>query len=86
MQDSCSFSCTQASDIVILDIPRGDLVEISSSSYGLSSFSLNAGSRRAEGARAVPGRSSSVNIGELRVQRLLRRGALVLVPPKIKLR
>jgi hypothetical protein len=40
---------------VILDTPRGDLVEISSSSYGLSLYSSKAGSHHEEGAEVAPG-------------------------------
>jgi hypothetical protein len=43
----------QASDVMILDTHRGDLVEISSSSYGLSLFCLKADSRHGENARAA---------------------------------
>jgi hypothetical protein len=55
----------RALDIVILNTPRGGLIKILWSSYGLSIFSSKAGSRHAEGTRAVPGGSSSVCIGEL---------------------
>jgi hypothetical protein len=41
------------------------VLEIPSSSYGLSLFSLKAGSHHNEGAGAAPGGSSSVSIGEL---------------------
>jgi hypothetical protein len=37
------------SDVIVLDTPRGDLIEISSSSYELSIFSLRAGSHHDEG-------------------------------------
>jgi hypothetical protein len=40
---------------VILDTPQGDLVEISSSTYGLSLFSSNVGSHHDEGAGVTPG-------------------------------
>jgi hypothetical protein len=50
---------------VVLDTPRGDLVEISSSSYGLSLFSSKVGSHHNEGAGATLGGSTSVSIGEL---------------------
>jgi hypothetical protein len=40
-------------------------MEISSSSYGLSLFSLEAGSRQDGGTGAVPGVSSSISMGEL---------------------
>jgi hypothetical protein len=50
----CCSGPAWASDVVILDTPRGDLVEISSSSYGLSLFSSKTGSRHDEGARAAP--------------------------------
>jgi hypothetical protein len=50
---------------MVLDTPQGDLVEISSSSYGLSLFSSKDGSHHDEGAGAAPRGSSSVSIGEL---------------------
>jgi hypothetical protein len=50
---------------MILDTPRGDLAEISSSSYGLSLFSSKAGSRHDAATGATPGGSSSVSIGDL---------------------
>jgi hypothetical protein len=50
---------------VLLDTPRGDLIEVASSSYDLSPFSLKAGSPPIEGVRAAPGESSSVSNGEL---------------------
>jgi hypothetical protein len=40
------------SDVTVLDTPQGDVIEISSSSYGLSLFSLKAGSHRDEGVGA----------------------------------
>jgi hypothetical protein len=54
----------RASDIMILDTPRGDLVKILSSSYGLSLFSLKAGSHHDEHVGAAPRGSSSVSIGD----------------------
>jgi hypothetical protein len=45
----CYFGPTQASNIIILDTPRGDLIEVLSSSYDLSLFSLKAGSHPDEG-------------------------------------
>jgi hypothetical protein len=49
---------------VILDTPRGDLVEISSSSYGLSLFSLKASYHQDGGVGAVPREgSSSISMG-----------------------
>jgi hypothetical protein len=45
----CHFGPAWTSDIIILDTPRGDLNEISSSSYGLSLFSLKADSHPDEG-------------------------------------
>jgi hypothetical protein len=45
--------------------PLGDVVEVSSSSYNLSIFSLKASSQRDEGAGAAPRKSSSVSIGDL---------------------
>jgi hypothetical protein len=44
-----------ASDVIVLDTPRGYLIEVSSSSYGLSFFSLKAGSHHDEGAGPHPG-------------------------------
>jgi hypothetical protein len=55
----------RASDIVILDTPRGDLVELSSSSYSLSLYSSKVGSRHNANVGATPGGSSSISIGEL---------------------
>jgi hypothetical protein len=52
-------------DIIILDTPRGDLIDVSSSSYNLSIFSLKAGSHNDEGAGVAPRESSSVSIGDL---------------------
>jgi hypothetical protein len=65
MQGPCCFGPAQASDIMILDTLRGDFVEISLSSYGLSLFSSKAGSHHDEGAGAVHEESPSVSIGEL---------------------
>jgi hypothetical protein len=65
VQGPCYFGPTRTSDIIILDTPRGDLNEISSSSYDLSFFSSKAGSHLDEGAGATPGGSSSVSVGEL---------------------
>jgi hypothetical protein len=48
-----------------LDIPRRDVNKVSSSSYGLSLFSSNAGSHPEENGGVVPGESSSVSVGEL---------------------
>jgi hypothetical protein len=45
--------------------PRGDLIEVSSSSYGLCLFSSRAGSSQDEGAEAAPEASSSISMGEL---------------------
>jgi hypothetical protein len=64
VHDPCYFGPARASDIIVLDTPRGDLIEVSSSSYGLS-LSLNTGSHPDEGIEAVPGGSSSLSIGEL---------------------
>jgi hypothetical protein len=50
---------------VILDTPRGDLIEVSSSSYVLSLFSSKASSHTNEGTGAMPRGSSSISIGEL---------------------
>jgi hypothetical protein len=65
VQGPCYSGHVWASDINILDIPRGDLSEISSSSYGLSLFSSMAGSHPNEGVGAVLGGSLSVSVGEL---------------------
>jgi hypothetical protein len=54
-----------SSDVMILDSPWGDFMENSSSSYGLSLFSLRVGSRHDEGAGAVPAGSPSISIEEL---------------------
>jgi hypothetical protein len=51
----CSSGRTQAPDIVILDTPRGDLVEVASSSYDLSPFSSKVGSPPDVGARGASG-------------------------------
>jgi hypothetical protein len=64
-QGPCCSAPARASDIMILDTPRGDLVEISSSSYSLSFFSLKAASHHNENAGAVPRGSWSLSIGEL---------------------
>jgi hypothetical protein len=64
-QCPCCSSRAQASDVIILDTPRGDLNELSSSSYGLSLFSSKAGSHAGEGVGAMPDGSSSVSIDEL---------------------
>jgi hypothetical protein len=50
---------------MILDAPRGDFMEISSSSYGLSLFSSKVGSRHDVGAGVVPRGLPSESIGEL---------------------
>jgi hypothetical protein len=52
-------------DIIILDIPRRDVTKVSLSSYGLSLFSLKAGSHPEENVGAAPSESSSVSFGEL---------------------
>jgi hypothetical protein len=46
VQGLCHFSPVRASDIVILGTPRGDLIDVSLSSYDLSLFSSKAGSPR----------------------------------------
>jgi hypothetical protein len=51
-------------DIIYVDMPSGEVIEISSSS-NLSVFSLGAGPQRDEGLEATLMGSSSVNIGEL---------------------
>jgi hypothetical protein len=53
------------SDVIILDTPHGDLIEISSSSFGLLLFCLKAGSHGDEGAGTTPRESSSVSLGDL---------------------
>jgi hypothetical protein len=50
---------------VILDTPRGDLVEVASSSYDLSPFSSKVGSPPDVGARGASGGSLSASIWEL---------------------
>jgi hypothetical protein len=55
----------QASNIIILDTPRGDFIEVSSSSYNLSLFSSKTGSHHDGGAGATPRESLSVSIGDL---------------------
>jgi hypothetical protein len=50
---------------VILDNPRADLIEVPTSSYDLSLFSLKAGSHPDEGVGVMPGGLLSVSIGEL---------------------
>jgi hypothetical protein len=57
------FGPAQELDIICLDTPSGEVVEISSS-YDLSVFSLGAGSPHAEGIGATP-IGSSPSIGEL---------------------
>jgi hypothetical protein len=52
-------------DVTVLDTPQGDVIEISSSSYGLSLFSLKAGSHRDEGVGAAQRESYSVSVGDL---------------------
>jgi hypothetical protein len=52
-------------DIIVLDTPSGEVIQISSSSCDLAIFSSKDGSQRDEGTGAVPGGSSSVSIGEL---------------------
>jgi hypothetical protein len=54
-----------ASDVDLLNAPHGGIIEISSSSYGLSLFSSKAGSDHDMGAGAVLVESSSVSIGYL---------------------
>jgi hypothetical protein len=55
----------QASDIVILDTPHGEFIEVSSSSYNLSLFSSKAGSHHEGGVVVVLRESSSVSVGDL---------------------
>jgi hypothetical protein len=54
-----------ALDIIILGTPRGDLIDVSSSSYNLSIFSSKAGSHNDGGIGATRRESSSVSIGDL---------------------
>jgi hypothetical protein len=61
----CYFGPAHASGIIILDTPRCDLNECSSSSYGWSLFSSKAGSHTSEDVGAMPDKSSSVNVGVL---------------------
>jgi hypothetical protein len=65
MQGPCHSVPTRAPDVVVLDNPRGDLVEFSSNSYGLSLFSAEAGSHKGASARATPRGSPSISIGDL---------------------
>jgi hypothetical protein len=65
VQGSCDFGPTQASNIIILDTPCGDFIEVSSSSYNLSLFSLKAGSDHGGGAGAAPRESYNTGIGDL---------------------
>jgi hypothetical protein len=44
----------RASKVIVLDTPRGDLVEVSLSSYNLSLFSSKVISVHDEGVRDVP--------------------------------
>jgi hypothetical protein len=55
----------QASDIIILDIPRRDVTKVSSSSYGVSLFSSKVSSHPEDNVGAAPSESSSVSVGEL---------------------
>jgi hypothetical protein len=52
-------------DIIVLDTPSGEVIEICSSSCDVSIFSSKASSQHDEGTRAAPGGSSSASIGEL---------------------
>jgi hypothetical protein len=65
MQGPCCFGPSHASDIIILYTPRGDLSDLSSSSYGLSLFSSKAGSHPGGNVGPAVDRSASVSIGEL---------------------
>jgi hypothetical protein len=69
VQGLCYFGPAQASNIVILDTLRRDLIEVSSSSYDLSLFSSKAGSLHDEGMRATSGGSHR---GALAGDRLVR--------------
>jgi hypothetical protein len=51
--------------VIVLNTPRGDFIEISSSSYELPIFSSKAGSQHNKGAVAVQRESSSVSVGNL---------------------
>jgi hypothetical protein len=64
-QGSCCFSPVHASDIIILDTPRVDLNDYSSSSYGLSLFSSKAGSHTGEDIGAMSDKLFSLSVGEL---------------------
>jgi hypothetical protein len=64
-QGPCCSGPMQASYVIILDTPRGDLSGLLSSSYCLSLFSSKASSHRGKNVGAVEDRSSSVSIGEL---------------------
>jgi hypothetical protein len=61
----CCSGPVWGSYIIILDTPPGDLIEVSSSSYNLSIFSLKAGSHNDGGVGAALRESSSVIIRDL---------------------
>jgi hypothetical protein len=65
VQGSCYSGPVHASDVIISGTSRRDLIEVSSSSYGLSLFSSKVGSHPDESAAAAPSESSSVSVGEL---------------------
>jgi hypothetical protein len=64
-QGLCCSDLAQALDVIILDAPRGDLNELSSSSYGLLLFSSKVGSHAGEDTGAMPDGSLSMSVGEL---------------------
>jgi hypothetical protein len=52
-------------DVIILDTPHDDVIEVSSSLYDLSLFSLKASSGHIVGEGTVPGKMTSESIGDL---------------------
>jgi hypothetical protein len=65
MQGPCHSGPTRALNVMILDTPHGDLIEISSSLYGLSLFSMEVVSHHDAGVTATHRGSLSVSIGDL---------------------
>jgi hypothetical protein len=60
--------------------PRGDFIEISSSSYNVSLFSSKAGFHHDGGADAAPRESSSVSIGDLGMRSIVLVRRITKVP------
>jgi hypothetical protein len=65
VQGLCCSGPPQTSNVIILDTPRCELNECSSSSYGLSLFSSKACSHPGKGAGAMLDGSPSMSVGEL---------------------